>query len=78
MPDGTRIALEQPAALRCGMAKAVSRWLREEVAPAAAELGAPLAAVTVVGSYDCRSRNAVAGAKVSEHARAATRSMSPP
>ena len=37
--------------------------------PAAVELGAPLAAVKGVGSYECRGRNRIPGAKLSEHGR---------
>ncbi|MSP47425.1 MAG: extensin, partial [Xanthobacteraceae bacterium] len=55
--------------LRCNMAEAVAQWIRAEVGPAAAELGAPLTAVTDVDSYQCRGRNNVPGAKLSEHGR---------
>jgi hypothetical protein len=65
----SRVVLEPAAVLRCGMAEAVARWVREDVAPAAAELGAPLAAIAAGTSYHCRSRNNAVGAKPSEHGR---------
>jgi hypothetical protein len=43
-------------------------WVIEDVAPAVAALGQPLAAVSGVGAYECRGRDGVAGAKLSEHA----------
>jgi hypothetical protein len=69
MPDRTPVAFNPPPTLRCGMAEAVAEWVRIDVGPAAAELGAPLAAVTDVDSYQCRGRNNVAGAKLSEHGK---------
>jgi hypothetical protein len=55
--------------LRCPMAEAVAYWVRSDLGPATAELNASLAAVTNHGSYDCRGRNNIAGAKISEHGR---------
>ena len=43
--------------------------MREDVAPIAASLGAPLAALGNFDSYDCRGRNRVAGALISEHGK---------
>jgi len=67
--DGTRVPLSPPATLRCPMAEALAHFLRNDMAPAANELGAPLAAVVNYDSYDCRGRNRVAGAKISEHGK---------
>ncbi|WP_371347313.1 extensin family protein [Ancylobacter sp. IITR112] len=69
MKDGRLVTLEPAATLRCEMAAAVARWVREGVAPAVATLGAPLDAVLVAASQQCRPRNRVAGAKISEHGR---------
>lgn len=69
MKDGRLVTLEPAAVLRCEMAAAVARWLREGVEPAVATLGAPLDKVLVAASQQCRPRNRVAGAKVSEHGR---------
>ncbi|WP_454683395.1 extensin-like domain-containing protein [Ancylobacter moscoviensis] len=69
MKDGRMVTLEPPAVLRCAMAAAVARWLREGVDPAIATLGAPLGTVLVAASQQCRPRNRVPGAKISEHGR---------
>ena len=70
MPDRTEVAVSPPPALRCSMAEALAEWVRADVGPAAAELGAPLTAITDLDSYECRSRNNIPGAKLSEHGRA--------
>jgi len=70
MPNRERVMLTPPPTLRCGMAEAVADWVREEVAAAAADLGAPLKSIENFDSYDCRGRNRVVGAKLSEHGKA--------
>ena len=69
MPDQTLVAVTPPPTLLCSMAEAVAEWIRTDAGPAAVELGAPLAAVTDLDSYECRGRNNIAGAKLSEHGR---------
>lgn len=66
--DKRQIKLEPPVTMRCRLAGAVAAWIIEEVAPAVAAVGAPLAALNGVGAYECRGRNGVAGATLSEHA----------
>ena len=51
------------------MAEAIAQWLRTDVAASAEALGAPLHAITDLDSYECRPRNRVPGAKISEHGR---------
>jgi hypothetical protein len=68
--DGRRVAVTPPATLRCPMAESVVHWIRDDVASVAADLGAPLKSVTVDTSFECRSRNHIAGAKLSEHGHA--------
>jgi hypothetical protein len=70
LPDRANVAVSPPATLRCMMAEAVAIWLREDVAPAALKLGAPLRGLDNFDSYECRTRNRVAGATLSEHGRA--------
>ena len=69
LADKSRVPLEPPALLRCGMAESFSAWLREEIAPRAAKLGSRLRSVENYDSYECRPRNRVSGAKVSEHGK---------
>jgi hypothetical protein len=64
------VAITPPATLRCSMAEAVVHWVRDDLAPAAAELGSPLAAIANFASYECRGRNRIVGAKLSEHGKA--------
>ena len=70
LPDQTKVVVAPPATLRCTMAEEVARWLREDVAPAALKLGAPLRGLDEAGSYDCRGFNRVVGAPLSQHGRA--------
>ena len=67
LPDNTRVAVQPPALLSCVMAESFSAWLREEVAPHAEKLGSKLRVVENYDSYECRTRNRVPGAKLSEH-----------
>jgi len=67
LPDRTEVAIEPPATLRCETAEAIASFVRQDLAPAAAAMGSALSAVENFDSYDCRSRNRVAGAKLSEH-----------
>jgi len=67
--DHVRIAVLPPATLRCTTAEAVALWVRDDIAPIAASLGAPLGGVANFDSYECRGRNRVIGAKISEHGK---------
>jgi hypothetical protein len=68
--DRSRVAVTPPAILRCTMAEAIADWVREEAAPRALDLGSSLKAVENLTSFDCRGRNGIAGAKLSEHGKA--------
>ena len=68
LPDASRIAVEPAAVLNCAMAESFVGWLRDEAAPRLAKLGSPARAVENYDSYECRSRNRVPGAKLSDHA----------
>jgi len=70
MPDRTQVALVPPPTLRCTTAAAIGDWVRDEIGPAAAGLGAPLRSIENYDSYDCRGMNRVNGAKLSEHGKA--------
>lgn len=69
MPDRTQVAVNPPPVLLCSMAEAVAQFIRADIGAAAAGLGSPLAAVIDLDSYECRSRNRIAGAKLSEHGK---------
>jgi hypothetical protein len=52
------------------MAEAVAQWIANDVAPTIAASGASLRTIENLDSFDCRPRNGVTGAQVSEHGRA--------
>jgi hypothetical protein len=57
MPNGPSTAVIPPATLRCPMAEAVARWVRDDLGAAMAELGSPPITITNGDSYNCRGRN---------------------
>jgi hypothetical protein len=65
--DGSTVKVTPAAELRCEMAAQVADWIREDAAPTFAP--ARLVAIGNYDSYDCRGRNRVAVAKVSEHGK---------
>lgn len=67
LKDGAKVVLSPPVVMRASLASAVADWVRDDLAPAVAK-GDRLAAIGGTGGYECRSRNRVFGAKLSEHA----------
>lgn len=70
MPDKRRVPLKPAATLRCPMAAAIADWVRSDVARFAIEAGTAVNELDNFDSFDCRGRNRVAGARISEHGRA--------
>jgi hypothetical protein len=70
LADKRRVAVKPAAILRCKMAAAVADWVRSDVAPLAAGLGTAVSELDNFDSFECRGRNRVVGAKLSEHGRA--------
>jgi len=70
LPDKHRVALKPAATLRCTMASAIADWVRTDMAPLAASLGSEISDLDNFNSFECRGRNGVAGAPLSEHGRA--------
>jgi hypothetical protein len=70
LPDQTKVTITPVATLRCPMAEELAHWVRDDVAPTAIKLGAPLRVLDNFDSYECRGRNRVRGATLSEHGRA--------
>lgn len=70
LPDKRRVAVKPAAVLRCSMATAIADWVRSDMAPLAASLGSAVADLDNFDSFECRGRNRVAGAMLSEHGRA--------
>jgi hypothetical protein len=67
LQDHTEGAIDPPATLRCEMAEAIVEFVSHDLAPAAAAMGSSVRAIENHDSYDCRSRNRMASAKLSEH-----------
>ena len=70
LPDKHRVALKPAAILRCKMASAIADWIRADMTPLAAGLGSEISDLDNFDSFECRGRNRVAGAQLSEHGRA--------
>jgi hypothetical protein len=70
LPDKRRVSLKPAAILRCAMASAIADWIRTDMAPLAASLGSVISDLDNFDSFECRGRNRVLGARLSEHGRA--------
>jgi hypothetical protein len=70
LKDKSRVPVTPPATLRCPMAEALAHWVRDDVTAAVAGIGTTVRALDNYASFDCRGRNRVAGAKISEHGAA--------
>jgi hypothetical protein len=71
LPDTKgRVAVKPAAVLRCTMASAIADWIRTDMAPLAEAQGTRLSDLDNYDSYDCRGRNGVVGAILSEHGHA--------
>ena len=69
LPSRKRVEVRPAAILRCAMAESFAAWVRDEAASHVTVLGDALRGVDTLGSYECRGRNGVADAKVSEHGK---------
>ncbi|HEY7248733.1 MAG TPA: extensin family protein [Xanthobacteraceae bacterium] len=70
LPDRAQVAVVPPAMLRCSLAEAIAQWVRDDVAVRVRALGSSLKSLDNYASYDCRGRNNIAGAVISEHGKA--------
>jgi hypothetical protein len=70
LPNKDRVTVSPPAILRCPMAQAVAQWIANDVAPTIVALGTSLRSIESLDSFDCRPRNGITGAPLSEHGRA--------
>ena len=69
LPDRTRVALSPPAIVHCTFAEAIVQWVRQDLVPAVRPLGSALRSIDNYAAYDCRGRNRVVGARLSEHGK---------
>ena len=70
LPDKRRVAVKPAAILRCTMASAIADWVRKDMVPLAASLGSTISDLDNFDSFECRGRNRIAGAMLSEHGKA--------
>jgi hypothetical protein len=70
LPDKRKIAVKPAAILRCAMASAIADWVRTDIVPLAVGLGSSVSDLDNLDSFQCRGRNGVPGAQLSEHGRA--------
>jgi hypothetical protein len=61
------VALDPPAVVSCGAARALAAWLTTDVKPILAARGERLLGLDIAAAYACRGRNNQPGAKLSEH-----------
>lgn len=68
LQDGA-VRFNAPFTLDCSMIAALNAWLAESVQPAAqARFGQPVAEISSMGAYSCRTMNNMPGGRISEHA----------
>jgi len=64
-----RIEIKPAPLLRCEMAEQFTSWIRDDAAPRVSVVGESLRSVENYDDYECRGRNRVIGAKMSEHGK---------
>lgn len=69
LAEGTSVDIKPAPVLRCAMAERFATWLREDASPRLAVLGSNLHSVENSDAFECRGRNRVIGAKLSEHGK---------
>jgi hypothetical protein len=67
LPDKRLVSVKPAAILRCTMAAAIADWIRTDMAPLASSLGSAISDLDNFDSFECRGRNRVVGARLSEH-----------
>jgi hypothetical protein len=70
LPDGRHVSVKPAAILRCPMASELADWIRKDIAPLTANLGSTISDLDNFDSFECRGRNRIVGARLSEHGRA--------
>jgi hypothetical protein len=68
--DNRQVTVKPAAILRCKMASAIADWVRTDIATLAKGLGSAITGLDNFDSFECRGRNRIAGAQLSEHGRA--------
>jgi hypothetical protein len=70
LADASRVPVKPAATLRCAMATAVANWVRDDISAVVSGLNTTLREIDNFDSYQCRGRNNIVGAQISEHGKA--------
>ncbi len=70
LTDKQKVAVKPAAILRCTMASAIADWIRTDMTQLARSLGSVITGLDNFNSFECRGRNRIVGAGLSEHGRA--------
>src|SRR6185312_4427953 len=66
LPDKKQVSVKPAAILRCKMATALADWIRNDIAPLAERQGSTVSDLDNFDSFECRGRNRIVGAQLSE------------
>lgn len=69
LPDGAKVMIDPPAVMRCSLAAALAEWVRNDVVAAIPTPAGRLIRIEAAGAYECRGRNRIGGAVLSEHGK---------
>ena len=69
LPGHARIEIRPAPVLRCEMAESLAGWIQDEADPLLRKAGMALRSVATYDDFECRGRNRVFGAKLSEHGK---------
>jgi len=64
-----QVPVKPAPVIRCSMAEQLTLWIRDEAVPRVAKAGPALRQVDTYDDYNCRGRNRIIGARMSEHGR---------
>jgi hypothetical protein len=67
LADGHQVRLSPPAVIRASLASTLADWLRDDLGQAITDKDDRLAALEGVGGYECRTRDRLVGAAISQH-----------
>lgn len=68
-PDGRKISVASSGVMRCALAKEFATWAAGDFSTILEAGDRKIETIVTGSSYECRPRNRVAGAKISEHGR---------
>ncbi len=69
LSGGDRVMLKPAPVLRCEMAESLAAWIHDDAAPQVAKIGTALQSIETYDDFECRGRNRVFGAVLSEHGK---------